>query len=78
MGECARAATGLDRSTVNDVVVKLVKKYLDQLKQPPIGVTFPECYDAKTLTPKPDWLNKLKDVKKEIEQLGITIPDTIY
>ncbi len=71
MAECAVAAMKMSRSNADEIVNVLLSKYESKLKDPPLGKTFPECYDLKTLTPSSEWLRIYRGVKGELKDLGI-------
>lgn len=72
MAECAVAAMKMSRSNADEIVNVLLSKYEPKLKDPPLGKTFPECYDLKTLTPSSEWLQVYRGVKSELKDLGIS------
>jgi hypothetical protein len=41
------------------------------MKNPPIGMTYNECYDAKTGKPREDYLRLYFRIRKELEDLGL-------
>ena len=71
--ELGYSATGIKRGDANEFVKYLVKGYKASVTKEggPIGYTFDEIYDLKTLTPRPQFLQVYEKVKKEIEDLGI-------
>jgi methylamine--corrinoid protein Co-methyltransferase len=74
-GEVGKAAAGMERKQANEIAKRLFPKFEGELKRPNIGVTFPECYDVKTLKPKKEWLDIYKKVKKEVAELGVPFTD---
>ena len=69
--EVAHAAAGIKRSLANELVDKLLSKYEDRIKSPPIGMTYQECYDTKTRRPSEEYVRLHSKVKKELEDLGL-------
>jgi len=70
-GEVAHAATGIKRDFANELVNRLLSKYEEKIKNPPIGMTYQECYDTKTGEPRQDYLQLYSRIKKELEDLGL-------
>ena len=70
-GEVAKAAAGMTRAQANEIVKQLLPKYEDELKHPNIGVTFPECFDVKTVKPTKEWQDIYRKIKREVGQLGV-------
>jgi methylamine--corrinoid protein Co-methyltransferase len=71
--EVFKKSAGLKRSDVNEIVKKLIPKYEDNLKNPPKGKSFTECYNIETLKPTQEWLDIYRKVKKEAIDLGIPL-----
>jgi methylamine--corrinoid protein Co-methyltransferase len=69
--EVTKSSIGIKRSEANEIVKKLIAQYEDKLSDPELGKSFSECFDAKTLKPSEEWLNKYNKVWKEITDLGI-------
>jgi methylamine--corrinoid protein Co-methyltransferase len=70
-GEVFKAAAGMSRAQANEIVNQIIPKYEDQLKNPPDGQSFQECYDVERLEPTPEWQRMYDEVKAEAEQLGM-------
>jgi hypothetical protein len=64
----------LKRSDVNEIVKKVLPKYENRLDKAPLGKTFPECYDVKTVTPTKEYVELYRRIRKEFEDLGLTYP----
>jgi len=73
-GEVLHACSGMTRADANEVVKKIVVKYEEKLLEPDNGVTFPECYDMDTLTPKPEWQAMYDKVRAEVIEMGLPLP----
>ncbi len=66
------ALCGMKRTDANEIVKILIPKYEGKLINPPIGKSFAECFDIKTIQPTKEWLDIYNLVWKEFEDLGIT------
>jgi methylamine--corrinoid protein Co-methyltransferase len=75
MGEVGHACTRqrLSLEDANQLVLKLIEKYkhVFQLPGGNPGVRFDQCYDLKTLTPKPEWLKMYSEVKDDLCRMGL-------
>lgn len=69
--ECANAALGMSRAQANEIIKKCQEKYVDFLGKKPIGKSFPEVYDLKTMKPTKEWLDIYNKVKKDIASMGM-------
>ncbi|MHA2297479.1 MAG: monomethylamine:corrinoid methyltransferase [Candidatus Hodarchaeales archaeon] len=69
--EVGHAVTGMKRTNANELVKELVSKYEKNLQKPPLGKTFQECYDLKTVKPSEEYLSIYSRVKGELEDLGL-------
>lgn len=78
MGEVGHAVArqGLSLTEANALVLKLLPKYEHVFDQPEgnPGVRFDEAYDLATLRPVPAWEEIYREVKEELQQLGLEIP----
>ena len=72
LGEVAHATAGMKRENANEILQKLLPKYEDKLTNPDRGKPFQECYDLKTIQPLQEWNSKYKEVREELQDLGIT------
>ncbi len=72
-GEVLKRSAGMSRKQANEIAKVLVPKYEDTLSSPPIGKSFRECYDLKTLKPSQEWHDMYLKVKKELIELGIPL-----
>lgn len=73
MGVVAHAAVGLSRAEANELIQRLLPRYLDRLDSPPPGGKFQECYDSWTLKPTEDWLDKYYQATGELTKLGLAL-----
>jgi len=72
-GEVAKAAAALKRTDANEMVKALLSKYEDKISSAPQGKSFEELCDQKTLNPKKEYLETYSKVKKELEDLGLSM-----
>jgi len=68
---CSVASMGLKRKDANDMALDLVKKYEERISNPPLGKKFQECYDPKKIVPTNEYKELFKQVKKDVEAIGI-------
>ncbi len=61
----------LSPDQANELVLKLFAKYEHGFESPNLGKPFPEVYDIKTITPKPEWLEIYKRTKADVASLGV-------
>ncbi|MFW9854392.1 MAG: monomethylamine:corrinoid methyltransferase [Candidatus Thorarchaeota archaeon] len=69
--EVGHAATGMKRDSANELVNAILAKYEPSLGKAPLGKTFQECYDLKTLQPSNEHTGIYNQVKKELHDLGL-------
>jgi methylamine--corrinoid protein Co-methyltransferase len=72
-GEVFKAAAGLTRAQANDIANRFIPRYEADLRQPPNGWRFQECYDVERLTPIPEWQAMYDDVRAEAIQAGLPL-----
>lgn len=65
------ARAGLTRKDVGKMVKVLLEKYEKDIPNAPIGKTFTECYDPKTIKPRDEYLKLWDSGKKELAKLGL-------
>ncbi len=70
----AAARQGMTRAQANEIALKLLEKYEDQIADAPKGKPFQECYDVRTARPMPWYLDLYKKVKDEITTMGVAFP----
>jgi methylamine--corrinoid protein Co-methyltransferase len=61
----------ITRTDANELVKGILAKYEDKLGNAPLGKTFQECYDLKTITPTKEYSDLYESVKKELRDMGI-------
>ncbi len=71
--EVLKYSAGMTRKQANEIVKELIPKYESMLWDPPIGKSFRDCYDLKTLKPTQEWLDIYLKVKKELIELGVPL-----
>jgi methylamine--corrinoid protein Co-methyltransferase len=71
--EVIKRSAGMTRKKANEVAKMLIPKYESMLWHPPIGKSFRDCYDIKTLTPTQEWLDIYLKVKRELIELGVPL-----
>jgi len=71
--EVAYAAAGMKRTTANEIVKELLKKYENNIKNAPKGKKYQECFDLKTNKPCEEYLKIYNEVKKELEDIGVPL-----
>ena len=73
MAETAHAAEGMSRTDADRIVRALFEKYRTDLDKRPVGRTFEEVYDLRTLQPNADWESMAQDVKTELAAMGLSL-----
>ena len=71
MGEAAAAAAGMEISTINKILDKLIDSYKDNYAKPPAGKRFQECYDVKEIRPTEEYLNVYERALRTLYKCGI-------
>ena len=72
--EVAEAASKLTRKEANPMVLKFLAKYENQLKDPPRGLTYQDCYDVVSgrLT-NADYAKNVDRIREELRNFGLPI-----
>ncbi|MBA7552770.1 hypothetical protein ES705_45345 [subsurface metagenome] len=72
--EVAEAASKITRKEANLIVLKLLDKYEKQLKNPPEGLTYQECYDVVTgkLTDV-EYARSIDRIREELRNIGLSV-----
>lgn len=76
-GEVAHAAVGMKRSTANELVLKLLRKYEKQLAAPPLGKTMHQCWVAEKRKPSKEYSAVIKQFKTSMKGLGLELKPEI-
>jgi len=72
--EAAQAASKLTRKEANPVVLKLLEKYEKQLKDPPKGLTYQDCYDPVTgKLINSGYVKHMDEIREELKSMGLPI-----
>ncbi|MFW9779884.1 MAG: monomethylamine:corrinoid methyltransferase, partial [Candidatus Heimdallarchaeota archaeon] len=71
--EVGHAATGMKRDNANELVNTILAKYENSLSNAPLGKTFQECYDLKTIQPSNEHTAIYSQVKRELVDLGLDL-----
>ncbi len=64
--EVAHAVVGMNRKEASGIVRTLLEKYEDQLRNPPIGQKYQECYDVATGKPNKEYIELYREVRQEM------------
>jgi methylamine--corrinoid protein Co-methyltransferase len=72
-GEVFKASAGITRAHANDLARQFIPKYEDQLKSPPDGKPFQECYDVQQLKPTAEWQRMYDEVRAEAVAAGLKL-----
>ena len=68
----AHAVAGMSRKEANKIVVALLEKYEDQLRNPPTGQRYQECYDMATGKPNKEFIELYREVRQGMtDQFGL-------
>lgn len=70
-GQAFHASAGISLEQANEIVLYLLSKYEDRLKEMPKGRSFPECYDINTLEPSPEWRKMYDEVCQDLDRRGL-------
>lgn len=72
--EVAGAASTLTRKEANPMIVKFLEKYENDLKEPPQGLKYQDCYDVETgkLT-NSEYVKNLDRIRKELRGYGLPV-----
>ena len=75
--EVAHAVAGMSRKEANGIVNALLGKYENQLRNPPIGKKYQECYDVASGKPIKEYIELYRKVRKEMaDQFGLQFKHT--
>lgn len=69
----AVAKSGMKREDTNELIKEILKQYQHELKNAPIGKSFRQCYDQKTVEPSAEYIAIMNDVKLSLKKLGVAI-----
>jgi hypothetical protein len=72
--EVAEAASKLTRKEAKPIVLKLVEKYENQLKDPPQGLRYQDCYDINTgKLINTEYEKHVESIRNELKSIGLPI-----
>lgn len=72
VGETARAVCAIGREKANEMINQLYALYEGDLPNAPLGQTFDECYNLKTIQPTNEYLSLYNRVKEKLHhEMGI-------
>ncbi|MGQ9615707.1 MAG: monomethylamine:corrinoid methyltransferase [Spirochaetota bacterium] len=76
--EVAEAASKLTRKETNPIVLKLLEKYENQVKDPPQGLRYQDCYDINTgKLINSEYEKHIDHIRNELKGLGLPIVKSI-
>jgi hypothetical protein len=64
----------LTREGANELLLKILAKYEDQIPDAPLGSEFRECYDAAKSVPTPEYLDLYSRVRQDLAAMGLEFP----
>lgn len=67
------ACAGLSLEKANEMVLKLLPKYEDNIADLPGGQNFRDCFDVSTLKPTAAWQSIYEEVVEEMNSIGLNI-----
>jgi methylamine--corrinoid protein Co-methyltransferase len=71
--EVVKAASGITREKANEIVKAFLPRYESDLKKPPVGKPFIECFDLQTLQPTQEWQD-IYDLKvQQLAEAGLEV-----
>ena len=73
--EVTHKASAMDPRKVNEIVKELLPLYEDTLKNPDVGLPYQKAYDVASGKPTEAWEQIYRDVKKDIQKLGIPLDE---
>ena len=68
--ELIEACTGMSRSQGNDLALKLLNKYEDNIDTASVGCRYQDCFDVETGKPSAEYVNLYGEVKDELRAMG--------
>ncbi|MBS3969572.1 MAG: monomethylamine:corrinoid methyltransferase [Clostridia bacterium] len=69
-----KGAAGLSAEKANEIVKEVLPKFENELRNPPKGKSFPECFNVQTLEPSKEYLDLYLKMRKYAEDLGVPMP----
>jgi len=71
--EAGHAASGMKLEDANELLKEVLKRYRDRIKEAPVGKSFRECYDLKTITPTSEYNSIYDSVVADLKNLNLEI-----
>jgi hypothetical protein len=76
--EVAEAASKLTRKEANPIVLKLIEKYENMLKNPPQGLRYQDCYNIETgKLINIEYEKHVDRIRNELKELGLPISKSV-
>src|SRR5690606_36106642 len=74
--ETARASfrNRISREKANEICIKLLEKYEENIPIDNYGKTIQEVYDMDKIVPRQEYLDQFKRMKEELVELGVEYP----
>jgi len=64
---------GITRKEANAIILKLLDKYVDKIKDAPKGKTIEQTYDLTTMKPKEELVALYNEAVKELKDVGVSL-----
>jgi len=64
---------GITRKEANTIILKLLEKYGDKIKDAPKGKTIEQTYDLTTMKPKEELVALYRETVKELKDVGVSL-----
>ena len=77
-GEVTHAVRGMSREHANELVMKIVPLYVEELDKKPIGKPFEEVYDMDNIEPTPEWQGMYDEVRNELIKMGLPLDRLVF
>jgi len=69
--EAGHAASGMKREDANELLKEILKRYQGRIRDAPVGKSFRECYNLKTITPSLEYDSIYNDVVTDLKNLNL-------
>ena len=77
-GEVTHAVRGMSREHANELVMKIVPLYIEELDKKPVGKPFEEVYDMDNIEPTPEWKGMYDEVRNDLIKMGLPLDKLIF
>ncbi|MGB3995596.1 MAG: monomethylamine:corrinoid methyltransferase, partial [Acetomicrobium sp.] len=64
----------ISREKANEICIKLLEKYEENIPIDNYGKTIQEVYDMDKIVPRQEYLDQFKRMKEELAELGVEYP----